>query len=61
MKYRGEQLKRRRVKDRQTKDRQAKDRDDGRDRRVFATRPIAEPAIHRLAAMVRVDLWNDET
>ncbi len=29
-------------------------------RRVFVTRPIAEPAIHRLAAMVRVDLWDDE-
>jgi glyoxylate reductase len=30
------------------------------ERRVFVTRPIAEPAIHRLAAMVRVDLWDDE-
>jgi glyoxylate reductase len=32
----------------------------GTERRVFVTRPIAEPAIHRLAAMVRVDLWDDE-
>ena len=30
------------------------------ERRVFVTRPIAELAIHRLAAMVRVDLWDDE-
>jgi glyoxylate reductase len=40
---------------------QLKDRkDDGRERRVFVTRPIAEPAIRRLATMARVDLWDDE-
>lgn len=33
---------------------------DGRDWRVFVTRPIAEPAIRRLAAITRVDLWDDE-
>ncbi|MGH7914990.1 MAG: 2-hydroxyacid dehydrogenase [Candidatus Binataceae bacterium] len=33
---------------------------DGRDRRVFVTRPIAEPAIRRLASTARVDLWDDE-
>lgn len=30
------------------------------DKRVFVTRPIAEPAIRRLAELVRVDLWDDE-
>jgi glyoxylate reductase len=33
---------------------------DGGERRVFVTRPIAEPAIRRLAAIARVDLWDDE-
>jgi glyoxylate reductase len=37
---------------------------DGGDRagepRVFVTRPIAEPAIRRLASTARVDLWDDE-
>ncbi len=28
--------------------------------RVFVTRPIAEPALRRLAAAARVDLWDDE-
>jgi len=37
------------------------DKSSERERRVFVTRPIAEPAIHRLAALVRVDLWDDET
>lgn len=32
----------------------------GEDRRVFVTRPIAEPAIRRLATIARVDLWDDE-
>ena len=41
--------------------RQVKDRGDGiGERRVFVTRPIAEPAIRRLAATARVDLWDDE-
>jgi glyoxylate reductase len=31
-----------------------------RDLRVFVTRPIAEPALRRLAAIARVDLWDDE-
>ncbi|MGH7916814.1 MAG: 2-hydroxyacid dehydrogenase [Candidatus Binataceae bacterium] len=31
-----------------------------RERRVFVTRPIAEAAIRRLAASVRVDLWDSE-
>jgi len=30
------------------------------DFRVFVTRPIAEPQLRRLAAMARVDLWDDE-
>jgi len=29
-------------------------------RRVFVTRPIAEPALRRLAAIARVDLWDSE-
>lgn len=33
---------------------------DAHDLRVFVTRPIAEPALRRLAAMARVDLWDDE-
>ena len=33
---------------------------DGGDLRVFVTRPIAEPALRRLAAIARVDLWDDE-
>ena len=38
-----------------------KDRaDGGGDRRVFVTRPVAEPALRRLAALARVDLWDDE-
>lgn len=32
----------------------------GRERRVFVTRRIAEPALRRLAAITRVDLWDDE-
>ena len=28
--------------------------------RVFVTRPIAEPALRRLASQVRVDLWDDD-
>jgi glyoxylate reductase len=40
---------------------QVKNRGDGvSERRVFVTRPIAEPAIRRLAAGARVDLWDDE-
>jgi hypothetical protein len=40
---------------------QVKDRGGGvNERRVFVTRPIAEPAIRRLAATARVDLWDDE-
>ena len=39
---------------------QGRGKNSERERRVFVTRPIAEPAIHRLAAMVRVDLWDDE-
>jgi len=33
---------------------------EGGDLRIFVTRPIAEPALRRLAAMARVDLWDDE-
>jgi glyoxylate reductase len=33
---------------------------DAHDLRVFVTRPIAEPALRRLAAIARVDLWDDE-
>jgi hypothetical protein len=33
---------------------------DGGDLRVFVTRPIAEPALCRLAAIARVDLWDDD-
>ena len=45
----------------QVKDRKVKrDADGERDRRVFLTRPIAEPAMRRLAAIARVDLWDDE-
>jgi glyoxylate reductase len=33
---------------------------DQHDLRVFVTRPIAEPAVRRLAAIARVDLWDDE-
>src|SRR6185437_10604353 len=51
MKYRGKQVKERRIERREN---------DGHDWRVFVTRPIAEPALRRLAAMVRVDLWDDE-
>jgi glyoxylate reductase len=51
MKHRGEQY-------RHGQD--TKNKDDGRDRRVFVTRPIAEPAIRRLATIARVDLWDDE-
>ncbi|MGB6565382.1 MAG: D-glycerate dehydrogenase [Candidatus Binataceae bacterium] len=41
--------------------RQVKDRGEGAgERRVFVTRPIAEPAIRRLASTARVDLWDDE-
>ncbi len=32
----------------------------GGDLRVFVTRPVAEPALRRLAAIARVDLWDDE-
>ncbi|MGA8568687.1 MAG: hypothetical protein WB580_12930, partial [Candidatus Binataceae bacterium] len=40
---------------------QVKDRGGGvNERRVFVTRPIAEPAIRRLAATARVDLWDDD-
>ncbi len=40
---------------------QVKNRGDGvSERRVFVTRPIAEPAIRRLASTARVDLWDDE-
>ncbi|MGA7762777.1 MAG: D-glycerate dehydrogenase [Candidatus Binataceae bacterium] len=40
---------------------QVKDRGGGvNEWRVFVTRPIAEPAIRRLAATARVDLWDDE-
>ena len=40
---------------------QVKDRGRGvNEWRVFVTRPIAEPAIRRLAATARVDLWDDE-
>src|ERR1700694_992922 len=40
---------------------QVKNRGDGvSERRVFVTRPIAEPAIRRLATIARVDLWDDE-
>ena len=31
-----------------------------REWRVFVTRPIAEPAMRRLAAIARVDLWDDD-
>jgi glyoxylate reductase len=34
--------------------------DGERERRIFVTRPIADPAIRRLAAGARVDLWDDE-
>jgi glyoxylate reductase len=51
MKHRGEQ-------DRPGQD--TMNKDDGRDRRVFVTRPIAEPTIRRLATVARVDLWDDE-
>jgi glyoxylate reductase len=38
-----------------------KDRGDGGgDQRVFVTRPVAEPALRRLAAIARVDLWDDQ-
>lgn len=50
MKGRGEQVKDRKVK---------RGADGERDRRVFLTRPIAEPAMRRLAAIARVDLWDD--
>jgi glyoxylate reductase len=31
-----------------------------RERRVFVTRPIAQPALRRLAQAVRVELWDDD-
>ena len=53
--------KRMRSRREQVKDRKVKrDADGERDRRVFLTRPIAEPAMRRLAAIARVDLWDDE-
>lgn len=33
---------------------------DGRERRVFIARPIAEAAMRRLAESARVELWDDE-
>jgi glyoxylate reductase len=45
----------------QVKDRKVRRKPHGeRDRRVFVTRPIAEPAMRRLAAIARVDLWDDD-
>ncbi|MBV8361527.1 MAG: D-glycerate dehydrogenase [Deltaproteobacteria bacterium] len=31
-----------------------------RERRVFVTRPIAQPALRRLAQVARVELWDDD-
>src|SRR5690349_21417789 len=31
-----------------------------RERRVFVTRPIAQPALRRLAKHARVELWDDD-
>ncbi len=31
-----------------------------RERRVFVTRPIAQPALRRLAQAVRVEMWDDD-
>jgi glyoxylate reductase len=56
MKHRDEQDRHRQ----DTRNQDTKNKDDGRDRRVFMTRPIAEPAIRRLAKIARVDLWDDE-
>jgi glyoxylate reductase len=59
LKRRSKKIGRRQLEDGQAQERREKDRD-GRDWRIFVTRPIAEAALRRLAARARVDLWDDE-